>query len=262
MSKIREAVSKHPVAFALLATVALILLYAIAAIVAQVASDGDVSRQVAESLARLGATALIVVLIRRLGLLMDSGVANAGVGWVWLLALGSAAYRVLAHSYGFFGELGLGFTPSPRSLAVALNGSAAGLLEEVTFRGAILAMLLRSWRMAPGGVFRAVWLTAAVFGASHLIWIAMGRPAPLVGMLVLDATLAGVFYAALTIRARSVWPAVLLHLAINAYVGARAVSLPEFAETVSGWLVILLSAVPLMMLGLWLVRRRVEPAEA
>lgn len=250
---------RHPVAFVLLATLALLLLYVVAAIVARVASTGAVSHQVVESLVRLAAAASVIFVIRRLGLLGDSGVARIGSGWIWLVALAAAVYRTLAHSYGFFGEFRLDFQLSSLSWAVALNGSAAALLEEVAFRGAILATVMWCWRKAPGSILRAVWLTAVVFGASHVIRIAMGRPAPVVGMLVLDATLAGVFYAALAIRARSVWPAVLVHLAINAYVGARAVTVPGFEETVSGWVIILLSGLPLLVLSLWMLRGATRP---
>ena len=254
MSSIRNASTRHPIAFALLATLGVLLLYVVAGIVARVTSTGDVSYQVVESLARLGAAAFVFFVIRRLDLLRDSGVACLGAGWIWLIALAAALYRTLAHAYGFFGEFGLGFEASPLSWAVALNGSAAALLEEVTFRGAILAAVLLCWWKLPAGVLRAVWLTSLVFGASHVIRIVMGQPAPVVGMLVLDSTLAGVFYAALVVRGRSVWPAVLVHLAINAYIGARAVSVPEFAETVAGWTVILLSGLPLLVLGLWMLR--------
>lgn len=254
MSIIRNASSRHPVAFTLLATVALLLMYVVAAIVARSVSTGDVSHQVAESLARLAAAAFVILFIRRLGLLRESGVGDLGLGWVWFLALIASAYRTLAHSYGFFGDFGLTFQPTSLSWAVALNGSAAALLEELAFRGAVLGFLLWCWEMRSAGVMRAVTLSSLVFGASHFIRIAMGQPVPVVGMLVLDATLAGVFYAALVIRGQSIWPAVLVHLAINSYVGARAVTVPGFEETVSDWLIILLSGLPLLLLGLLILR--------
>jgi membrane protease YdiL (CAAX protease family) len=74
-------------------------------------------------------------------------------------------------------------------------------------------------------------------------------------MLILDSFLAGIFYAALVIRARSIWPAIAVHLFLNAYVGARAAGVTGFEETTSAWLIILLSELPLVALGLYLLRR-------
>ena len=262
MPGLREASARHPVAFALVATLALLLLYIIAAVVARVASTGPVSYQVTEAGARLGAAALVVWVIQRLGRTRESGVATLGSGWIWLLALLAAALRVFAHSYAFFGDLGLTFQSVPLSGPVALNGSAAAVLEELAFRGAILSVLLWCWGKLPGGVMRATWLTAVVFGASHIFRLAMGQAAPTVGMLILDSSLAGVFYAALVVRGKSVWPAVVVHLALNAYIGARAVAVPGFEETVGAWVIILLSGLPLLALGLYMLRGSVRTAGA
>jgi len=262
ISGLRDASLRHPVVFALLSTLALLLLYIVAGIVARVASTGAVSHQVTEASARLGAAALVVWVIHRLGRTRESGVATLGSAWVWLLAAVAAVYRVFAHSYAFFGDLGLTFQSVPLSGAVALNGSAAAVLEELAFRGAVLSVLLWCWAKLPGGVMRSVWLTAIVFGASHIVRLAMGQAALTVGLLMLDSTLAGVFYAALVLRGRSVWPAVAVHLALNAHIGARAVAVPGFEETVGAWVIILLSGLPLLALGLHMLKGRVRVAGA
>lgn len=82
----------------------------------------------------------------------------------------------------------------------------------------------------------------------------MGQPAPVVGLLVLDSFLAGIFYAAVVLRGRSIWPVVAIHLLLNAYVGARAVGVAGFEETTSAWMIILLLGLPLPVLGLYLLR--------
>lgn len=70
-------------------------------------------------------------------------------------------HGTFTHAYASFGDLGLGFTWAPLSGAVALNGAAAGLLEELAFRGAILSVLFLSWRGISGGALTSALLTAA-----------------------------------------------------------------------------------------------------
>jgi membrane protease YdiL (CAAX protease family) len=255
MRNIQETESRHPLVLAVSLTFALIVLYIVAGITAEVVSSGDISHQVVEAVARLAAAGVFALIIRGFGMMRDAGITRAGTGWVWLLVIVVIIYRILVHSYAFFGSLGLAFPWSPLSAAVALNGGAAGVLEEVAFRGAVLGLLLRCWGRLSGGATRSALLTAALFGGSHIIRLAVGQPLPTVGLLVLDAFLAGIFYAALVIRARSIWPAVLIHLVLNAYVGARAVSVPGFEETLSAWGVILLFELPLVALGLYWLRK-------
>ncbi len=255
MPGIRHTAIKHPFGFSVLATVVLLLLYVVAGAVAAVASTDGTSHQVIEALARLAAAGLVLFVIWRLGMMRDAGVLHPGAGWVWVLAVAVVLYRTFAHSYALFGDFGLAFTWVPLSGVAALNGSAAALLEELVFRGAMFSVLLLSWRKLSGGPLMSALLTAALFGASHLIRLTMGQPAPVVGLLVLDSFLAGIFYAAIVFRGRSIWPVVALHLLINAYVGARAVGVAGFEETTSAWVIILFLGLPLPVLGLYMLRR-------
>ena len=63
------------------------------------------------------------------------------------------------------------------------------------------------------------------------------------------------WHVAEVIRGSSLWPAVTLHLLLNAYVGARAAGVPGFEETLSAWTTILFYSLPLPALGLLLLRR-------
>jgi|GEM_PF-4531841 len=54
--------------------------------------------------------------------------------------------------------------------------------------------------------------------------------------------------------AAGVVAAVALHLLLNAYVGARAVGVAGFEETVAAWGIIILLGLPLPVLGLCLLR--------
>ena len=47
----------------------------------------------------------------------------------------------------------------------------------------------------------------------------------------------------------------MLHVALNALVGTRAVTSPGFMETVSGWLIVLALQLPVVVLGMLLIYR-------
>lgn len=87
----------------------------------------------------------------------------------------------------------------PLALVLVL-GLAPGLGEELFFRGAVLSGLRRD--LPPGKVI--AW-QALLFGAVHASLYRF-----------LPTALLGALLAALTLRARSLWPAVLLHTAYNA----------------------------------------------
>jgi membrane protease YdiL (CAAX protease family)/ABC-type Na+ efflux pump permease subunit len=92
-------------------------------------------------------------------------------------------------------------TISP-SLALLLFAASPGLCEELLFRGAILRGLRRDLPAA-----KAVAISSLLFGAFHFE----------IHRLVPQAAL-GALLAALTLRAGSLWPAVLLHAGHNALV--------------------------------------------
>ena len=71
----------------------------------------------------------------------------------------------------------------------------------------------------------------------------------------MSAFLGGIYCAGFALSAGSVWPAVILHVLLNAVVGAQAVGDPGFAETASGWLLVLALQLPAVGLGIWLLRR-------
>ena len=90
------------------------------------------------------------------------------------------------------------WTSSAYVLLWALTaGVLAPLSEELVFRGILLNLWRRRW-----GTARAVLFSAIAFGAIHL------QNAPY-------ATLAGVFFALVYLKYRSLWPGTLLHSLYN-----------------------------------------------
>jgi len=255
MSWLKKLAADSPIAFSFMTTVALWVCYIAAGVAASLLAATAEGQQIASAVGRLIATLVFLSVIWRLGWLSAAGITKLG-GWSsWLLVLPVLAYEILSHLYAFFGSFGFGAPDRPMAWAVALNGAAAGLLEEVVFRALVLCALVRAWGGTRSGVLKSALVSSLFFGAAHLIHLALGRPAPLVLLLFVSAFLGGIYYAGFALHARSVWPAVALHVFLNAVIGAQAVSNPGFAETVSGWLLVLALQLPAVGLGIWMIAR-------
>jgi membrane protease YdiL (CAAX protease family) len=83
------------------------------------------------------------------------------------------------------------------------------LAEEILFRGLLFTQLRRSarWPLTP-----ALAVSAAVFGLAH---VPVLHPTILLAMQAVAAALAGVLFAWVCERFRSLWPAVALHALMN-----------------------------------------------
>ena len=110
---------------------------------------------------------------------------------------------------------------------------AAPIVEEVIFRGLIMTRLSQAM---PGWL--AVLLSAAIFGACHGDPVWFGYTFPL-----------GVFFGFLDLRAGSIWPSILGHMAFNA-IGQTADLLPDrdVAAVLAFFLVLLVLAAVLPIL--------------
>ena len=90
--------------------------------------------------------------------------------------------------------------PQPRIWQLALVALAAGLGEELMFRGLLQAGLAR-WLTVPGGVWLALVAASLVFGAFH--WLNT--------TYAILAALAGVYFGWLLIATGSLWPPIVAH---------------------------------------------------
>ncbi len=255
MDAIRRFASQRAMAFGVMMTFVLVALYIVAGIAAAVFSTVATGQQTVEAVGRLAGSVLIIWMLWRVGWVSDAGIVRLGAWSAWLLVLPFLAYQIVVHMFAFFADTDFGLPDPAMAGAVALNASAAGLLEELVFRGVILCALLKAWANSTGGLARSVLLSSFLFGAAHLIRIGLGQPVAVVSLLALDGLLAGIYYAAFVLYARSVWPAVAIHALLNAVVGARAVGTAGFEETVAAWLVILVLKLPAVAFGLYLLRR-------
>src|SRR5512147_1095502 len=108
MSSIGRFATRHPVWFALAASVTWTVLLLVLMGLASSALRRPYGDGVSSAIARLATTAFVVALVWRLGWLRASGIGRLG-GWaVWVLAIGGLAYGVSASLYAFYGRVALG----------------------------------------------------------------------------------------------------------------------------------------------------------
>ncbi len=134
---------------------------------------------------------------RRAGALPAAVQAAAVVGLFLLTVfLTHAEYVAKGTCFGF---------PGP-----AFNVLFNPIYEELIFRGFILAALARR---GSNGI--AIFVSSLLFGIVHvrnIYWLDAGR---LAGMMLSAGLVTGPLFAYVTLRFRSVWPAVILHYVNN-----------------------------------------------
>ncbi|MCF6437219.1 CPBP family intramembrane glutamic endopeptidase [Pseudoalteromonas sp. MMG022] len=103
-----------------------------------------------------------------------------------------------------------------RLFAWLTSNFATGFFEEVLMRGLCFYMLLRKWGSTQKGVFLAVLFQAFIFGAAHLANL---YHMPMIDVIaqVIFATLIGIGFAGLVYLSKSLWPAIIVHTAINSF---------------------------------------------
>jgi membrane protease YdiL (CAAX protease family) len=161
-------------------------------------------------------------------------------------------YAIPVTAYAMTGNLDFSFTDATLTISAAVFIMTHAFLEETAFRGLILHAFVRAWGDTDRGLIKGVLFSSLLFGGYHLIYI-LGEPPAVVLLRVVVGIALGIFYAALVLSGRSIYPAAFSHGVLNlaAYLNLTA----NNAEgTPSGWLLVSLLMVPLALLGLYMLR--------
>jgi hypothetical protein len=262
MPSISRFATRHPVWFVLASMVT----WAVMLIGFMGLASGALRRpygdDVSLAIARLAITVCVVTLVWRLGWLRTSGIGRLG-GWrVWLLAIGGLVYSVSACLYSFYGRVAIGPSilirlPAARTTVLALLIAALG--EEVLFRGLLLHGLVRVWARTRTGVVASVVLTALLFAALHSTQVLtndLSRSAAL--LLTLQTLSVSIWWGALVVVGGSLWPAVLLHFAVNAVVAVQGLVASPVEPELLAYQRSLWLSIPLGLVGIGLLARVVH----
>lgn len=253
-----SALADHrPLLFVLGVTVTWFFLLIVSAGVAARALRKPYGEPSSAIIARLVATAGVLWLVWRLGWLGASGIARLG-GWpVWLLALGSLLYFASASLYSFYGKLAFDASVLrlPAARAAMLTNLAAGLGEEMLFRGLALYALARVWGDAAPGRIAAVAVAALLFAVMHMMQVFQGVPLSAARWLILETCVISLWWGALALWGGSIWPAVLLHAVVNALAALQGLKSPMIKPEILAYQRLLWFSLPLGLLGLALLAR-------
>jgi membrane protease YdiL (CAAX protease family) len=150
----------------------------------------------------------------------DSDALSSPSPRAWVMVLPVAVYALIVYPLLFTGTLALNLSKPNVAAGVALNGFAAGVLEELVFRGLILSLLLsaNSDDRRLGNVWRAILVSSLFFSVPHALNLFAGHAEARVVAQLVWAFLLGIVFACLRIAGKSIWPVAVLHGALNAFV--------------------------------------------
>jgi membrane protease YdiL (CAAX protease family) len=150
----------------------------------------------------------------------------------------------------------------------AVQSISVPLIEEFAFRGLILAVLLAQRHETSWDFRRAVLISSALFGVWHLPTIAYN---PISGSAnVVYAAFAGVAFAAVVVRTRTIWPVLVIHMLIvlTSVAGGilrsgEAVAAGTLITAEQAWasgMRSIAATLPLLLYGMWLLRKPIQMA--
>ena len=216
---------------------------------------GPAAREYAAGVARI-ILALAVMLVMRLRK-WDSNALTWPAARSWAIILPVAAYSLVVYPLLFTGTLALNLSQPNVAAGVAVNGFAAGALEELVFRGLILSLLLSggSEDHNPRNTWRAIIISALLFSLPHALNLFVGHAEARVVAQLIWAFLLGIVFACLRISGGSVWPVAVLHGAMNAFVHVNRLGI-EIQPSLVRAAALAFAPIPLCVYGAILLQKQ------
>jgi len=207
----------------------------------------------------LAGIVFVLVFLWRTKWLRISGIANPGTWQIWFVAIIGTIYFVFASLYSFYGAFGVNLnnlTDFSHSINIILTNIASCIDEEFLFRGAVLYVVLQGWQSKKRGIISSTLFVSGIFALFHFLHVVFWNLSlPAVVFLILETFIIAIWWSSLVIKGGSIWPAVLSHFLINAFLGmqdeAKSLAQPEYLF----YLKLLLFSVPLGITGLWIIKR-------
>jgi hypothetical protein len=212
-------------------------------------------REYAAAVARFIVGLIAILAIRKVN--WDSDALRSPSSRAWLIVVPVAAYSLIVYPLLFTGTLALNLSQPNLAGGVALNGFAAGALEELVFRGLILSLLLSANSDVQGlsNPWRAILISSVLFSVPHALNIFAGHAEARVIAQVIWAFLLGIVFACLRIAGRSIWPVAVLHGAMNAFVHVNRLGI-EIQPSMLRAAALAFAPIPLCIYGAILLRKQ------
>lgn len=238
-----DRVTRRPVLFSVSVTIGFVLLV-LASAVAGKASGRPASLEAVGAAGRGVIAAAALLSLAKLGWLR--WLAGPGRPVSWLLVVPPLGYVLGVYPPLFTGGYAMSLGDRGLAALVATDGFAAGVAEEIVFRGLVLGALLRAWD--PGGTrpWRAVLVSSLLFSAPHALNVLAGDEPLRTGAQLVWALLLGLVFGALVVSGGSIWPVALLHGVANAVIHVNRLG---HTSPMSVTTAVLLALAPLPLLG-------------
>lgn len=245
---------RRPGLFSALVTVVFVVLLVVVAVATGAVGENAVGEGVG-AFGRLLIAAGALAWLARLGWRREL----AGIGTVrsWFLVLPALVYVLLVYPPLFTGSYALPAAGAALMLAVAANGFAAGVMEELVFRGLVLGALVRRWGSHGRGLWKALLVSSLLFSAPHALNVLAGADPLRTGAQLVWAVLLGLVFGALAVAGRTVWPVAVLHGVANAVLHVQRIGYDGALEPTTAVLMAL-APVPLVVYGMWALRRTAD----
>jgi membrane protease YdiL (CAAX protease family) len=207
---------------------------------------------------------LLVGLVVKLDLLKEAGFTPPSQWKALWLAWPLAVLTLLNLSSLFDGSLAIDTSRPGLILLFAVLNLTIGFCEEVMGRGVVLTVVLQRWGNTRQGIYGAVLVSSALFGAAHIFNLVVGRLPLFANMTqVVYSFVFGLVFAACFLRNGTIWPMMLVHAAIDFGGGLRHISVGGGIEaavannTTAEALSTLIVGLPLLLYGLFILRKAV-----
>jgi membrane protease YdiL (CAAX protease family) len=207
-----------------------------------------------DAAAKLVIFAVFVLLLWRFGWLRASGLTSLRPSWGWLLFLGLFVFKLFGELYAFTGDIALVLPSTPLTTAEAIYPITTSLVEETISRALVLTAMLLAWGNTKKGIVKSVILSSLLFGLIHLFNIIV-RPPSVVLLQAAIVSLPGIFYAAIVLKTRSLWPPIIFHWISNAAVNIKLAGVANYRETPEMWITFALVMIPLMVYSAYVLWR-------
>lgn len=254
MKKFKNFALRRPFLFGLSFIVIYSFLATLAYPVHYLFPDNEAGQVFGDASAKILIFVVFSLLLWRFGWFKASGLPGKGSWKIWLTTVVVLAYLGVLELFAFTGSLTLSFPDPSLAFANLALDFGTGLVEETLYRAIVLIAMISAWGHTKNGIVKAVVLSSILFGMLHLLNI-MVRPWQVVLFQALVVSLPGVFYGAIVLTGKSLWPAILIHGLTNAVVNIQAIAIEGFQETTAMWIMFAIGLLPLMVYSVYLIRK-------
>ena len=254
MERFKRFAVKRPFLFGLVLILVFSFLGTIAYPIHFLFPETEVGQLYGDAVIKLVIFSVFVLLLWRFGWLEASGFTRLRPEWGWLPFVGLFVFKLFGELYAFTGDMSLVLPSSPLATAEAIYHIPTSLVEETMVRALVLTAMLLAWGSTKKGIAKSVLLSSLLFGLIHLFNILV-RPVGVVLFQAAVVSLPGIFYAAIVLKTRSLWPPILFHWLSNAAINVKLTGFENYQETPSMWITFALVMVPLMVYSAHVLRK-------